>query len=359
MMESMESERDRPARHRTSVHRLEEDLGASEMNEEKFYNVELPEEHEIESTQPPGLTYSRNKVYASIGFVIILIVGLFTIASLPTSGGNKEERAPFTVVDDAKNQDSIGNGYVSVQDSTIPPGEHLRATLAPTIRMTVAPSSAPITKAPVFKEEETELPSVSPATPAPDQKLPATFAPSTETATSSPTTYQPTQPMHLKEGCLFEALDNENRVAHNRLYAGQYICNGKGRYRFGVDVNGNVIYRDLEEPDSLKWLFQNPYQKKAVTNLSPDQIRDTFYLQLKQNGELVLHWVNKNEEGTDNTIIWATLPKEYMTPTENCTPNHDCPYLEMHDNGVMIVNWVPLNKKTHGKIEGRFMDLYV
>lgn len=266
-------------------------------------NVVYPPDHEIESTpiRTPCYRSCRVCTLLACGLVLFLTVGVVV------SHVNKQHTAglAWTVVSDAPPGTSShghenSGGYVAVgQDGYV-------FTSPPVPAPSVHPASPP-TKAPHKKHQ---------------------FTPS------------PTQPRHEEHGCVGDHFDNVNNRSNNRLYKGQYICSGEeNRYRFGLDIHANVIWRDMK--DKTKVLYKNPYRPENQHKDSQVKLKDTFYLVLQRNGHLVLHWVDHHDdEPTDDTVVWTAVPEDKMELTEACKPTHDCPYMHMEEQGVLAVDWL-------------------
>jgi len=150
-------------------------------------------------------------------------------------------------------------------------------------------------------------------------------------------------------GCLTDRFDNEHNDGNNRLYPGQYICSHGGqRYRFGLTPFGDVIYEDVESQSVTK-LYENPHPLSTNAGNATVDSQDSlqFYLTLQIDGTMVMHHVSKAKK---NSQLWKAEPQRSkggflegyadIDLTEQCIDGHDCPYLHVHQGGVMVLNWI-------------------
>ena len=160
----------------------------------------------------------------------------------------------------------------------------------------------------------------------------------TETPTVSPTESPGVEeeyaaPQLKEEMCLPDRFDNtemdvlDPEINIKRLYPGQFVCSKpyeEQRYRFGMTLDGNLIWQDTEA-DDLITLFDN------------DQNED-LYFELTTDATMML----RRQE--DDASVWETyalnLKNRPMTHHKRCLYDHDCPYFHLHSDGVMVLNWI-------------------
>lgn len=220
-------------------------------------------------------------------------------------------------------------------------------------------------------------------------------------ATLDPTTtiqYHPPPP--TEEECLPDRFDNiemdvlDVDINIKRLYPGQFICSKPyraNRYRFGLNLEGSLIWKDTtrnqihilrdnhnsgqkeeEDVDSNAWCDRegNCHPKrddgeqcnadrkclsdrcinniceaaadvveKAVESSTPQKV----YFELTTDGTMVIK-SQQTTPGEEEEVLW-TRPAEHlrdrpMIHYPRCLYNHDCPYLHLHADGVMVLNWI-------------------
>ena len=169
-------------------------------------------------------------------------------------------------------------------------------------------------------------------------------ATSTETPTSSPLVITP--------GCIpTDRFDNEfNSNQNNRLFAGQFICSDDDnqRYHFGLTSdNADLIWLDTATQESVTYAA-NPTSVNE-TDSSKDKLY--YYLSVRVDGTFVLNQLRVQETNGNNnaTVVWELKPKYPMDLSERCLTSspqvHDCPYLHLHNDGVIVLNWINATKR--------------
>ena len=109
---------------------------------------------------------------------------------------------------------------------------------------------------------------------------------------------------------------------------------------------------------------------EMVASYHPDNFN--FYLTLQTDGTMVMNQVHYVEDDNNNNkkkkvkALWTAAPKqgagEYLEGAtigllEQCLPDHDCPYLHMHQGGVMVLNWVDDSRNDSWQSKN-FMHVY-
>ena len=128
-----------------------------------------------------------------------------------------------------------------------------------------------------------------------------------------------------------------DRIGHNQtLFRGEAVCSRKGRYVFGINDDGILLWRDCTT-DKTKEYYQG---------------RDGNFLSfvMERDANFVIH-------DEDGNIVWEKRCKEIVPFTSMCLhrPAFDCPYLHLHKGGVMVLNFIdPVN----GWVSRNFKKLY-
>ena len=179
--------------------------------------------------------------------------------------------------------------------------------------------------------EPTAQPTAQPTTTVPTQSPVITKEP-----TLSPTTTPNDHPRPLQEEvCLPDRFDNTDMdvldatVNIKRLYPGQLICSkpySERRYRFGMTLEGHLIWEDTNS-DQVIVLYENNDER-------------LLYFELTTDATMLL----KEQSSQEDTTVWEGpalhLNNRPMSHHPRCLSNHDCPYLHMHSDGVMVLNWI-------------------
>lgn len=276
-------------------------------------------ECEIASTQRRRKLLSVS-VYSVSCLAVVAMIILVSVVKIPSLMSNQKAGTPVT----ANGQQLQEEDAPSVPTaSPVVAGHGHHSTSSPSSVSTTMSSS---TKAP------TSLRSSAP-----------TVAP-TQVVTTKPPTHHP-----IKLGCLTDRFDNENMKHNHRLYPGQYICSRDEdqRYHFGLSESGDLIWKDSQR-NHIHAYYENPYYRGNRENANLTTVTSTtsdshelyeFYLSLRVDGTLVMQRVHLHGNGK-TTVLWAAEPNYQMGLTEQCLPNHDCPYLHLHQDGVMVLSWV-------------------
>jgi len=193
---------------------------------------------------------------------------------------------------------------------------------------TLMPTGIPTTVAPT-KQPTTSPTTLSPETVSPTSLSPTTAAPSTTTISNS------VHPPPLSEPvCLPDRFDNvemdvlDPEINIKRLYPGQYICSqpySEQRYRFGMTLDGDLVWEDTDI-DQVITIYKNEVDSRDL------------YFELTTDATMVV------KSFDDENIIWSEpavhLNNRPMTHHPRCLSNHDCPYVHLHSDGVMVLNWI-------------------
>lgn len=156
-------------------------------------------------------------------------------------------------------------------------------------------------------------------------------------------------------GCRGDRFDNEgNHQKNNRLFAGQFVCSDDEdqRYWFGLDpATGNLIWKDTQQ-DLLKTYYFNifgyPAEELAAQTQDngDDGVEPTildYYFSLSTEAAFRIHRVQRTEDYQilEETLHWE-LPSTYNVTIvyEDCLFTHDCPYMHLHHDGVMVLAWL-------------------
>jgi hypothetical protein len=243
----------------------------------------MPPEHEIESMRASRPKYRKWLVFTVIGLAVLAVVMISVLVGVSTSYA-KENASSSNAVD------VTGTTMTIADDSGNTDGGAIDTTeILPT------GSEAPNTASP-----QTQHPSV-------------------------------------RQGCLSDRFDNENMAENNRLYPGQYICSldETRQHQFGLTTSADLIFKDISTNETLL-LFKNPYKKGKLAEAHPLE----YYFSLTINGTFVMHMLNTTDPNMEWAALWEAKPVYNIELTEKCLPHHDCPYLHVHQGGIVILNWI-------------------
>ena len=302
------------------------------INNDGFDNEE-PFEAEaqvVRSTRRSRQCSRWTAIYGIAGIAVIAL-GIVLLTSLGT-GSDSNNDGRFSMVNNnapgETNDDGLPlplNFPTPLPDSSVPsPSPNTTFTNATTLNIVTAEPNA-------TSASTTTNPTTSTAEPSP------TFAPTTA---STPIILQ-------EEVCLPDRFDNaemtvmDETINIKRLYRGQFICSkasdGTRRYRFGMTLDtGDVIWEDMQTGER-QVLYQNT-ANSADNTTSADS---SMYFSLRIDGTMVLSWHDKNQPNPDPH--WTAPPvtlQHPMSHTKLCLAQHDCPYLHLHSDGVMVLNYI-------------------
>lgn len=111
------------------------------------------------------------------------------------------------------------------------------------------------------------------------------------------------------------------------LYAGQVLCNEK--MRFGMTESNDLFIQDCQaDVQTILWSAKE-------ANLAADQL--PVHFEMKKNGYFQII------SDPSGKVVFESRPKSDVTYHELCLshkPKLDCPYLHLHKDGVLVLNWI-------------------
>jgi hypothetical protein len=203
--------------------------------------------------------------------------------------------------------------------------------------------------------DATMAPTLSPIPTSPPSATP-TIAP-TESPTSAPTmapTESPTSaPTPMTLGCRGDRFDNEgNSEKNNRLYSGQFVCSDDEgqRYHFGLDPDSAdlIWYDTFTDHKKTYYTNENAFIDGCTDNSSQGICVMDYFFSLNTKGAFRIHRVERQgfdsetNEPIEVEVLHWELDSNYNISTvyENCLKTHDCPYLHLHQDGVIVLAWL-------------------
>jgi hypothetical protein len=181
--------------------------------------------------------------------------------------------------------------------------------------------------------------------------------------TSKPSLVPSMAPTVPQMGCRRDRFDNEgNRQENNHLFAGSYVCSNDSdqRYRFGIDPEtANLILRD-SLTGQVRTYYWNEWHWNESSSLPSDQLTAEqtnsatlsltaeptvldYFFTLSTKGAFRIWRVQRTEDYQvyEKNLHWE-LPSLFEIPTvyEDCLLKHDCPYMHLHEDGVMVLAWL-------------------
>jgi len=104
-----------------------------------------------------------------------------------------------------------------------------------------------------------------------------------------------------------------------RLARGTALCSHRGRYMFGMDEKGSLVWRDCFEDEERLY-----YEGTDG---------DCFFM--REDASFVV-------SDEDGAVKWEKECKfeVHLTPWCLEKPTYDCPYLHLHSEGVLVLNWI-------------------
>ena len=116
-----------------------------------------------------------------------------------------------------------------------------------------------------------------------------------------------------------------DRIQHEvDLHRGDYICSNNKVYMLGLNESGHFV-----------WVNTNDKETKAFTEEGEQGDRWV----LTREGRFVMHAKSKSS-GKEDTIVWSRNCTEEVHFSAKCLPSYDCPYLHIHSDGVVVMNWI-------------------
>ena len=217
----------------------------------------------------------------------------------------------------------------------------------------------------------TQIPTISPSV--------TTSTGSSATPTAFPSSSPPTAaPTPIALGCRGDRFDNQgNAEGNNRLYTGQFVCSDDDdqRYHFGLaPITGNLIWYDTFT-DHTKTYYTNDYfqvgESVGYCGQNCSRVVLDYSFSMTIEGTFQIHRIEGitiDNTAADSSATTATasattggmstvdkedylliqealyweLPSLYNISTvyENCLKTHDCPYMHLHRDGVMVLAWL-------------------
>jgi hypothetical protein len=116
-----------------------------------------------------------------------------------------------------------------------------------------------------------------------------------------------------------------DRYAHeSTLRSGQFLCSNNKHFVFGMTAEGSLIKRSV-----------TPDAKYKKNDIFYDKGGGGDYFVLHRDGQLAVYDTNDN-------IQWKRESRATIHWTKECLtkPKFDCPYLHLHDDGVLVLNWI-------------------
>jgi len=110
---------------------------------------------------------------------------------------------------------------------------------------------------------------------------------------------------------------SDRRSNEMPLHQNRFICSKNGRYVFGMSNDGKLMYRD-NELDLVEVYYSGKHGD---------------YFVLEADGTFIVK--DKHDE-----VQWSKVNKFAMGYTDNCLENNPCPYLHLHDGGVLVINYI-------------------
>lgn len=109
------------------------------------------------------------------------------------------------------------------------------------------------------------------------------------------------------------------------LRTGQFLCSNNKQFVFGMTAEGSLVKRSITSDATSK------------KNDKFYEGRDGDYFVLHRDGQIVVYDMNDKvqwQRESHATIHWSS----------RCLKEYDCPYLHLHDDGVLVLNWIANGK---------------
>ena len=149
------------------------------------------------------------------------------------------------------------------------------------------------------------------------EPTPSTASP-ISAATAPPTPALVNDPLTLPPGSDPFVCTGDDRLNHEEpLYSGQVLCSTNQKYVFGMHSDGRFIKRDVIDPNGKNDIFYT------------GQPGDWFILH--SNGDIEIY-------NLQNELQWMREANFNMT-FATCLTEYACPYMHLHDDGVLVLNW--------------------
>lgn len=114
--------------------------------------------------------------------------------------------------------------------------------------------------------------------------------------------------------CIGDRVGNEERLG-----LGTMMCSHHGQYMFGMDESGSLVWRDCFQDEGKVY-----YEGEGGN-----------YFFMRENAAFVV-------SGNEGDVKWERECKFEVHPTPWCLgkPAYDCPYLHLHSEGKLVLNWI-------------------
>jgi predicted heme/steroid binding protein len=105
------------------------------------------------------------------------------------------------------------------------------------------------------------------------------------------------------------------------LRTGQFLCSNNKQFVFGMTEEGSLIKRSTTSDATHK------KNDKFYEGRSGD------YFVLHRDGKIAVYDIN-------DKLQWQRESHATIHWTSKCLKEYDCPYLHLHDDGVLVLNWI-------------------
>jgi len=140
--------------------------------------------------------------------------------------------------------------------------------------------------------------------------------------------------------CMTDRLPHESP-----LYPGQVLCNRE--HRFGMTNDGELFMQDcLLDTVEIIWSAKN-------AQLSPEQY--PIHFEMQKNGYFQII------SDPTGDVLLEDGPKRNVTYHYMCLhhkPKLDCPYLHLHPDGVLVLNWIDDHKWVARNVKQQYLGLF-
>jgi len=159
----------------------------------------------------------------------------------------------------------------------------------------------------------------------------ASTSTSTSTADDTLSSFQTCNDRGALRGyvCIGDRLGNSERLAR-----GTAMCSRHGRYMFGMDRNGSsLVWRDC-------FATNDDDNNDRVYYKGNDNDHGDYFV-MKDDATFVVSNGEEEEEG-GGAVKWRRECKFKVGHSPQClgNPMYDCPYLHLHKEGTLVLNWI-------------------
>lgn len=126
-----------------------------------------------------------------------------------------------------------------------------------------------------------------------------------------------------------------DRLGQNdRLKSGQAICSRDDRYMFGME-NGTLLWKDctMENADVKQYYPMESDDDVGGSTMVDNAVGDYFVMD--ETATFIIY-------GSDGRIKWTWESNASIQKYDTCLsePELDCPYLHLHKDGVVVLNYI-------------------